>query len=65
MERANRPIIPSRTHSKSFHGEKKLLEIKLTLQHLDKEETYVVPMKCGSHQNQKVEVKELMNNKKD
>ena len=42
--------------------EKKLLgNPKLTLQYLDKEDNYVVPMKCGFHQNQKVEVKKLLN----
>ena len=42
--------------------EKKLLSNpKLTLQYIDKEETYVIPMKCGFHQNQKAEAKKLIN----
>ena len=59
--RANRPIvIPSDCIQKAAVEKKLLGNPKLTLQYLDKEETYVIPMKCGFHQNQKAEVKKLI-----
>ena len=60
--RANRPIVIPSERIQKVSMEKKLLgNPKLTLQYLDKEENYVLPMKCGLHQNQKVEDKKLMN----
>ena len=57
--RANRPIVIPSERIQKVSVEKKLLgNPKLTLQYLDKEETYVMPMKCGFHQNQKVERQE-------
>ena len=59
--RANRPIVIPSDRIQKAAVEKKLLGYpKLTLQYLDKEETYVIPMKCGFHQNQKAEVKKLI-----
>ena len=59
--RANRPIVIPSDRIRKAAVEKKLLgNPKLTLQYLDKEETYVIPMKCGFHQNQKAEVKKLI-----
>ena len=59
--RANRPIVIPTERIQKVSVEKKLLgNPKLTLQYLDKEETYVIPMKCGFHQNQKVEAKKLI-----
>ena len=60
--RANRPIVIPSERIQKVSVEKKLLgNPKLTLQYFDKEDNYVVPMKCGFHQNQKVEVKKLLN----
>ncbi len=60
--RANRPIVIPSERIQKVSVEKKLLgNPKLTLQYLDKEETYIVPMKCAFHRNQKAEVKKLMN----
>ena len=60
--RAYRPIVIPSERIQKVSVEKKLLgNPKLTLQYLDKEETYVIPMKCGFHQNQKAEAKKLIN----
>ena len=59
--RANRPIVIPSERIQKVSVEKKLLgNPKLTLQYLDKEESYVLPMKCGFHQNQKAEAKKLI-----
>ena len=59
--RANRPIVIPSERIQKVYVEKKLLgNPKLTLQYLDKEESYVIPMKCGFHQNQKTEAKKLI-----
>ena len=59
--RANRPVvIPSERIQKASVEKKLLGNPKLTLCYLDKEETYVIPMKCGFHQNQKAEAKKLI-----
>ena len=59
--RANRPIVIPSERIQKVSVEKKLLgNPKLTLQYLEKEETYVIPMKCGFHQNQKAEAKKLI-----
>ena len=60
--RANRPIVIPSERIQKVSVEKKLLgNPKLTLQYLDKEETYIVPMKCAFHRNQQAEDKKLMN----
>lgn len=60
--RANRPLVIPSERIQKVSVEKKLLgNPKLTLQYLDKEETYIVPIKCAFHRNQKAEVKKLMN----
>ena len=59
--RANRPIVIPTERIQKVSVEKRLLgNPKLTLHYLDKEETYVIPMKCGFHQNQKTEAKKLI-----
>ena len=64
--RANRPIvIPSERIQKASVEKRLLGNPKLTLHYLDKEETYVIPMKCGFHQNQKAEAKKLISTSKD
>ena len=60
--RANRPIVIPSNRIQKVSFEKRLLgNPKLILQYLDKEETFVVPMKCRFHQNQKTEVKKFIN----
>ena len=60
--RANRPIVIPSNRIQKISFEKRLLgNPKLILQYLDKEETFVVPMKCRFHQNQKTEVKKFIN----
>ena len=60
--RANRPIVIPSSRIQNVSLEKRLLgNPKLTLQYLDKEEIFVVPMKCRFHQNQKTEVNKFMN----
>ena len=59
--RANRPIVIPSERIQKVSVEKKLLgNPKLTLQYIDKEEIYVIPMKCGFHQNQRTEAKKLI-----
>lgn len=60
--RANRPIVIPSNRIQKVSFEKRILgNPKLILQFLDKEETFVVPMKCRFHQNQKTEVKKFIN----